>query len=69
MRVGDDMHQLSRHHVIDLCQHIDQHRILHDVPVVRSQDVLRSLVQNAVQNEAAAAAFALSAAAFFAYSR
>ena len=42
--IGDDVDQLPRHQTADLGQHVDQHRILHHVPVVGSQHILAALV-------------------------
>ena len=44
MRVRDDMNQFSYLHAAHLCQHMDQNRILADIPVVCGQDILGTLV-------------------------
>ena len=52
MGVGDDMDQLSGHQAADLGEHVDQHRVLHHVPVVGGQHILAALVQDGVEHVA-----------------
>ena len=49
VRVRNDVHQLAGLESADLRHHVDQHRVLHHVPVVRRQHILTALVQNGVE--------------------
>jgi hypothetical protein len=49
VRVRNDVHQLAGLEPADLRHHVDQHRVLHHVPVVRRQHILTALVQNGVE--------------------
>ena len=53
MGIGDDMYQFPHLHAAHLGDHVQQHRILHHVPVVGRKNVLGSLVQDRVQLAAA----------------
>ena len=43
------MYEFSRFQTGNLCKHHCQHCILHDIPVVGSQHILRTLVQNRIE--------------------
>ena len=49
MGIGNHMHQFSRFKAGDLCKHHGENCILHDIPVVGSEHILRTLVQNGVE--------------------
>ena len=49
MRICDHVHQLPRLQSAYLRQHMYQHGVLHNVPVIGRQDVLGSLIQNSVE--------------------
>ena len=53
MAIGDHMHELACDKTADLRQHVHEHGILHDVPVVCREHVLRALIQNGVEPVAA----------------
>ena len=50
MGVRDHVDQFAGHQAADLGQHVDQHRVLHYIPVVGGQHVLAPLVQNGVED-------------------
>ena len=49
MRVGNDVDELACFEAGDLGKHVDEHRVLTDVPVVGGEHVLRALIQDGVQ--------------------
>ena len=53
MAIGDYMHELACDKTADLRQHVHKHGILHDIPVVCREHVLRALIQNGVEPVAA----------------
>ena len=52
VRIRDHVHQFARFQIRHLGHHHEQHRVLHHVPVVRREDVLRPLVEDAVERVA-----------------
>ena len=52
MRVGNDVHQLARLQTGHLREHVHEHGVLHDVPVVRREHVLAALVEDGVERVA-----------------
>ena len=51
MAVCDHMNKLSGFHIAGLCDHHEKKRILAHIPVVCSQDILRSLVQHRIKDQ------------------
>ena len=51
MGICDHVHQFASFHTAHLCEHVNQHSILTHIPVVRSQHILRTLIQNSVQGK------------------
>ena len=49
VRVSDDVDEFACLEPGDLREHVDEHRVLADVPVVGGEHVLRALVQDGVQ--------------------
>ena len=49
MSVGDDMHKFARLKSRHLRQHAGQRSVLHDIPVVRREHILRALVEYGVE--------------------
>ncbi|MPM72486.1 hypothetical protein SDC9_119462 [bioreactor metagenome] len=53
MGVGNDVNQLPRRKPADLRQQVHQHGVLHHVPAVGREHVLRALVEHGVENSSA----------------
>ena len=49
MRVGNHVHKLAGDKPRRLREHIEQHGVLHHVPVVCDQHILRALIEYAVE--------------------
>ena len=48
MRVGNDVDELAGFETGDLSKHVDEHRVLADIPVVGGEHVLRALIQDGI---------------------
>lgn len=44
MGICNHMHQFPNFHATYLRQHMEQHRILHHIPVISRQHILRTLI-------------------------
>ena len=58
MGVGNYVNKFSYLHIADLCKHMKKNAVLNDIPVVRRQHVLASLVEYSVEHKSSV--FALS---------
>ena len=53
MRIGDHMHKLTGLESCHLREHMRQHSVLHDVPVIRRKHVLRALIKYGIERVSA----------------
>ena len=57
MSIRNHMEQFARFHIAYLCDHHQKQRILADIPVIRCQHIIRTLVQHTVQCQSVAVFF------------
>ena len=53
MRVGDHMHELACLEPRDLREHMSEHGVLHDIPVICREHILRALIEYGVEGVSA----------------